>query len=237
MRASTRTIAAVTLALVVVVMVLTGCVRQLSLPTPEPDLRPTLAAPFEAHLSEYLDPAWMSQPGVEHGCFDTLTYDSHSCGLQGSVKGAVLVGKVVIVDADTGRLHDGFLDELQGMKFDNGILRKIQDSGQSPFSLATTPEEVGTVVLLWPPIKTEISAYTDGTKGYRMSYRVKVIDFEKKKVVSEIDFGGDSPPYPAKLSKGDWVGGVPWYELLVALSCAADISCKGLEPPSGTYWQ
>lgn len=76
------------------VVVLTGCSG--SQATVPPDPIPSLAARFEAHLNEYLDPAWLSPPNeAQTGCLADLGGAHRACGLEGSINGSV-----VIVEAD-----------------------------------------------------------------------------------------------------------------------------------------
>jgi len=205
-------------------VVLAGCSgSQFTVP---PDPIPSLAAPFQAQLSEYLDPEWLGPPNEPTAvCFADLGGDDKACGLGGSI-----TGSVVIVEADTRQIAPGFLDALA---YPDSVvaLVDVKRDGGTPISLATTPSEVGTVVLLWTTT-TEAATYTDGAKGYRTDYRVKIVDFDKQAVVGEARVAGYSPPYPAKFSEGDWTGSAPWDELLTALSCAADPACSS--PPSPT---
>jgi hypothetical protein len=66
------------------VMVLAGCSgSQFTVP---PDPIPSLAAPFQAQLSEYLDPEWLGPPNeATAGCLADLGGDYKACGLGGSI--------------------------------------------------------------------------------------------------------------------------------------------------------
>jgi hypothetical protein len=204
------------------VMVLAGCSG--SEFTAPPDPIPSLAAPFQAQLGEYLDPEWLGPPNeATEGCLAELGGDHRACGLGGSIKGSV-----VIVEADTRQIAHGFLEALAYPDSVDALV-DVKEDGGTPVSLAATPSEVGTVVLLWTT-STEAATYTDGTKGYRIDYKVKIVDFDQQAVVGEALLRGHSPPYPAKFTKGDWTGSAPWDVLLTALSCAADPACSS--PPS-----
>jgi len=206
------------------VMVLAGCSgSQFTVP---PDPIPSLAAPVQAQLSEYLDPEWLGPPNeATAGCLADLGGDYKARGLGGSIK-----GRVVIVEADTRQIAPGFLEALA---YPDSVIAlvDVKRDGGNPISLATTASEVGTVVLLWTTT-TEAATCTDGAKGYRTDYRVKIVDFDKQAVVGEALLHGHSPPYPAKSTKGDWTGSAPWDVSLTALSCAADPACSS--PPSPT---
>jgi hypothetical protein len=223
------TLMATRLAVALAVMMLAGCAgSQFTVP---PDPIPSLAAPFEAHLSEYLDPEWLSQPSEGNtGCLEDLDVYYNwpkACGLEGSIKGSV-----VIVDADTRQIAPGFLSALASPDSVDA-LGHVKGDGGTPISLAATPAEVDTVVLLWSTT-TQAATYTDGARGYRTDYRVKIVDFAKQAVVGEAYIKGQSPPYPVKSSKGDWTGSAPWDVLLIALSCAADPSCSPKPTPTPT---
>ncbi len=194
--------------------------------TLEPDPRPSLAAAFEARLSEYLDPAWTSQPSEGGSPCIPYDFDPQPCGLESSV-----VGRVVIVDASAREISGRFLDAL-AWPDKAYVLGNLQEHKVTPISLAATPAEVDTVVLVWS-VKVETRAsYTDGTKGYRTDYRVKVIDFERQAVVGEATIMSSSFPPSVKSVPGDWIGAAPWDELLIALSCAADRGCSPAPTPT-----
>lgn len=208
------------------VVVLAGCSgSQITLP---PDPIPSLAAPFQAHLRDYLDPEWLSPPSdaIAHcGWFPDLheNFPEAACGLKGSI-----TGSVVIVDADTRQIAPEFLEAVAYPDSVDALVFVERDGG-TPISLASTPAEVGTVVLLWSNT-TEAATYLDGTKGYRIDYGVKIVDFGKQAVVGEVAIKGASPPQ-TKLTEGNWPGFAPWDGLLVALSCAADPTCSSSPTP------
>jgi hypothetical protein len=206
------------------VTVLGGCGG--SQVTAEPDPRPSLAAAFEAHLGEYLDPAWTSQPGEGGSACIPYDFDPQACGLESAV-----VGDVVIVDASAREISGPFLDALAWP--DRAyVLGNIRENKVTPISLAATPAEVDTVVLVWSVQVETRTSYSDGTKAYRTDYRVKVVDFEKQAVVGEATImSSDFAPF-VKSVPGDWIGSPPWEELLIALSCAADRSCSPAPTPT-----
>jgi hypothetical protein len=210
-------------------VVLAGCSgSQFTVP---PDPIPSLAAPFQAQLSEYLDPEWLSPPSdaIAHcGWFPDLreNFPEPACGLKGAI-----TGSVVIVDAETRQIDPDFLKALAYPDSVDALVDVKRDGG-TPISLATTPAEVGTVVLLWTT-KTEAATYLDGTKGYRIDYGVKIIDFGKQAVVGEVAIKGAAPPR-TKSTEGNWPGFAPWDGLLVALSCAADPNCSSPPRPTQT---
>lgn len=164
-------------------MVLAGCGGTSEKNTPEVSPTPW-SAPFQAHLSEYLDPAWTSQPIESLGrCWRREDGD-----LEGYIN-----GKLIVLSVDTGQLLP------------------LPDAGL----WADTPEEVGTVVLVWA-IKTEDATYWDGTKGYREDWGVKLVDLEKRAVVGDAYILGDSPP-TYKSGPGDVTGLPPYNDTVDAL--------------------
>ncbi len=220
---------AIRLLVAFVAVVLAGCSgSQFTVP---PDPIPSLAAPFQAQLSEYLDPEWLSPPSdaIAHcGWFPDLheNFPEPACGLEGAI-----TGSVVIVDAETRQIDPDFLKALAYPDSMDALV-DVKEDGGTPISLATTPAEVGTVVLLWTTTD-EAATYLDGTKGYSTDYGVKIIDFGKQAIVREVTIGGASPPR-TKFAEGNWTGSAPWDGLLVALSCAADPSCSSPPTPTQT---
>lgn len=170
--------------------------------------------------------ARLSPPNeAQTGCLADLGGSHRACGLEGSINGSV-----VIVEADARQIASGFLEAL-GHPDRVYALGNLKRDGGTPISLATTPAEAGTVALLWSTT-TEAATYTDGAKGYRTDYQVRIVDFKGRAVVGEALLHGSSPPYPAKSNQGDWTGSAPWDVLLVALSCAADPTCSSSSTPS-----
>jgi len=76
---------------------------------------------------------------------------------------------------------------------------------------ADTPEEIGTLVLVWPD-KDEGRSYTDGGNEYYLNWKVKLIDFEKRTVLDAGWAGGYGGP-PTKRCRGD-IGSWPWSVLV-----------------------
>lgn len=177
-----------------VAIVLAGCSPTPEVNTPEVSATPW-SAQFQVHLSEYLDPAWTSQPivGLDR-CW------RHEDGeLEGYIN-----GKLIIVSADTGQLlYRPY--SVPGSDDPN-------EPGTPDLVLpwANTPEEVGTVVLVWT-IKKEAALYTDGSRGYRVDWGVKLVDFQTKEVVGDAYFIG------LPLDQGVKVGEPPWTDLMAAL--------------------
>ncbi|MDO8364210.1 MAG: hypothetical protein Q7V88_15050 [Actinomycetota bacterium] len=154
------------------------------------------AAPFEETRAQYLDPSWMSQtPEIDYELAQRL-------GAIDSVN-----GKLIVVSADTGQLlRPAFA---------------TSDSEPGPpdwgLSWAATPDEVGTVVIVWT-FARPLNNFVDGT-GYRQDYKVRVIDWTTKAVISDAYYYGETPA-TAKSCSGDTYSPPPWPDLMESLRAA-----------------
>jgi hypothetical protein len=108
-----------------------------------------------------------------------------------------LKGKVVLVESELKALSV-FHDDLPGS------LR------------ATTPEEVGTVVLIRQNWK-KIGKYSDGEPALQDIWRITVVDLSRSKVVGRALLRGDYPSTVADTSAGENYGDPPWHELVAYL--------------------
>lgn len=183
-------------------LVLTGCAANSSALPEVPEASPTpQGTPFQAHLGEYLDPAWTNQP-VERP-------DRCSRAEDGELEGYVN-GKLIVLYAD----GQGLLDPTW---LGAGADVEPNEPGPPDWGLpwADSPGEVGTVVVVWDN-RVEAASYLDGSKGYRVDWGVKLVDFRTKTVVGDAYFPGGAPPY-TKSGPGDTTGDDPWADLFAAL--------------------
>ena len=85
-----------------------------------------------------------------------------------------VVGKVVVIDKDKPQVH--------------GIHFRLPEELR-----ASSPEEVGTVVWLsWG--EKVVGTYTDGSKGYRRTCNVTIIDQANRQITGSRTFLGSNPP-------------------------------------------
>jgi hypothetical protein len=106
-------------------------------------------------------------------------------------------GKVVLVESELKALSV-FHDDLPG------ALR------------ATTPEEVGTVVVIRQSWK-KVGKYSDGEPALQDIWRITVVDLARGKVVGRALLRGDHPSFMADTSAGENYGDPPWHELVAYL--------------------
>jgi hypothetical protein len=165
------------LLLLLLVVVITGCGGTAMTTTTADGRAQEAVVLLQAHIAEYLDstyahPGDLEQAFVDIGWGGPLSWSSDPDELQGYVR-----GKLVIVCATPRGLDPIFTGDLEAVY--GG-----QTENRLPQSLmATSPEEVGTVVLLeWST--HQVWSYLDGTEGYRLDCTVQVADFVEKKVVS-----------------------------------------------------
>ena len=157
-----------------------------------------LVSPFYSHLDEYLAKKWTSRPT------DKETGESLPGGPKRAAAWALdgyIRGGLIIVAADTREI-------LSPLDWPDPSDEYPPDFGL-PF--ADTPEEVGTLVLVWPE-KEEGRSYWDGGKEYYLNWKVRLIDFEKKKVLDAGWAGGGGGP-STKFCRGD-IGWWPWWQLI-----------------------
>jgi hypothetical protein len=188
------------LLVVLVVMVLASCggssekntTAASATATPTPTATPWSydLTSFQAHISEYLDPAWTStKPDYPY------------------LSGGYITGGLIVVFADTRRV----ISPLSQKDPYN------QPPGPPDWGLpfARTPDEVGTVVIVWPE-REELWTYSDGAKAYGEDWAVKVVDLEARAVVCTHWFSGGAVP-KVKYSKGDLRADPPWSSLMGGL--------------------
>lgn len=171
------------------------------------------AAAFDGHLDGYLDPRWTSTPVASlYGAGDMFANQPCVRTEDTELEGYV-TGKVVVVSASS---------------------RQLIDVSQSPAAadlLATNPDEVGTVVVVWE-ITVQTGVYTANEKALRLDWGVRVVDFEHANVVAEGYFRGGAPPY-TKYGPGDATGDPPGDDLVIALK--ARIFAAPFEQTRGQY--
>lgn len=159
------------------------------------------AAPFQAHLPEYLDKAWLGDPSDD---VDILAF------VEGHIRGGLLV-----VSADTGELlRPSFAESLYGeTKISGAVAPGPPDWG---LRWAETPEDVGTVLLVWPRRVRTTGTFTDGAAGYFEFPKVKLVDLELREVIGEWWNVGDDPG-TVKFCSGPITGRSPWADLMADL--------------------
>jgi hypothetical protein len=92
----------------------------------------------------------------------------------GNQRDAYRTGKVLLIDASSGRIHDQF------RKLDKAV--RAQEIG-----------DVGMIVCL-EEIELQVSKYPDGGGAYQIEYRVWTIDFDSQQAVGARIFWGSEPP-------------------------------------------
>jgi hypothetical protein len=154
------------------------------IPTPTPWVYP--ADLFQAHLAEYLDPNW-TRTAPDHPYLD----------------GGYLNTGLIVVSVDARQIISPLVWE-----------QPYGEPGPPEWGLpfARTPEEVGTVVLVWAE-KPELWEYSDGAKAYGEDWAIKIVDFEAKAVVGTRWFSGGLLP-KVKYVKGDLHADPPWARLM-----------------------
>jgi hypothetical protein len=149
---------------------------------------------FQAHINEYLDPEWTkTAPGYPY------------IFREGYIRGGL-----VVVSADTGLVISPLDWEPSYMS--------TEEPGPPDWGLpfARTPEEVGTVVIVWAT-REEAFTYGDGAKAYRIRWDIKVVDLAARAVVHTRPCPGDDPKTWKAWGSGDLIGPAPWLHLIRGL--------------------
>lgn len=185
------------------------------------------SAAFAPHIDEYLNPAWTAVAPKA----GTLPSDPPSkFGLEMILPEAELVGnrsgQLVIVSADNRDLHCGISWVVSGDPDDR------LDSPQewaTPGMYAPTPEQVGTVVVVWS-YSVWVGTYEDGSRAYRDDLKVRVVDLDTGQIVDDGYLLGSKPP-ASKLGSGEAHGDPP---RCASLDAALATMTDAESPPGGT---
>lgn len=104
---------------------------------------------------------------------------------------ASIKGKVAIIVKDR---TDATLKGFDAYFNDYTILGSRETYGISKQRLATTPEEIDTLIQILCDKGKEITTFTGGIKGFENICKVSVIDYRKPTILAQETFTNDRPP-------------------------------------------